>query len=253
MNAAVVGLSVAACVFAGGLSGLRLHRVLPEAHLTKETQEAVRLATTMLSVLTSLVLGLLIATAKGSSDAMDHEMRGYAADLILLDGALRDYGADADAARALLRRYTVRTLQDVWQRPGGLPAALDDVPAGALLDQARQAVRAPSPDDAGQRWLRDQGLQTATSLLRQRRQMIEQAGPSVRPVLLAVVVCWIVAIFAGFGLNAPRNATVAGAFLVCSLAIGGAVFLILEMDSPFEGVLRISDRPMLDALAHMGP
>ena len=253
MNAAVVGLSVAACVFAGGLAGLRLHRVLPQAHLTKETQEVVRLATSMLSVLTSLVLGLLIATAKGTSDAVDHEMRGHAADLIVLDGALRDYGGDAAAARALLRRYTDRTVQDVWQRPGDPQAALDDVPAGALLDQVRQAVRALSPDDAGQRWLRDQALQTATSLLRQRRQMIEQAGPSVRPVVLAVVVCWIVAIFAGFGLNAPRNATVAGAFLVCSLAIGGAVFLILEMDSPLDGVLRISARPMLGALAHMEP
>ena len=145
------------------------------------------------------------------------------------------------------------TAQEVRGRPGGLPAELDDVLAGALLDQVRQAVRSLSPDDAGQRWLRDQALQTATSLLRQRRQMIEQAGPSVRPLVLAVVVCWIVAIFAGFGLDAPRHATVAGAFLVCSLAIGGAVFLILEMDDPFEGVLRISARPMLDALAHMGP
>jgi len=158
-----------------------------------------------------------------------------------------------EAARACCRRYPVRPLKASWQRRGGGSAARDDEPAGALLDQARRAVRALSPDDAGQRWLRDQALQAATSLLRQRRQMIEHAGPSVRPVVLAVVVCWIVAIFAGFGLNAPRNATVAGAFLVCSLAIGGAVFLILEMDSPFEGVLRISARPMLDALAHMGP
>src|SRR3712207_4137033 len=117
MNAVAVGLSVAACVFAGGLSGLLLHRVLPETHLTKETQEVVRLGNTMLSVLTSLVLGLLIATAKESYDTIDHEMRGYAADLILLDGTLRNYGGDAAAVRSLLRRYTVRTLGDVWQRP----------------------------------------------------------------------------------------------------------------------------------------
>lgn len=253
MNAAAVGLLVAACVFAGGLFGLRLHRFLPEAHLTKDTQDAVRLATSMLSVLTSLVLGLLIATAKGYSDTIDREMRGHAAELILLDGALRDYGADAEAARGLLRRYALQTVQDVWRRPGASAADLDDVPAGALLERARQAVRALAPADAGRRWLQDQALQTATSLLRQRWQMIEQAGPSVRPVVLAIVVCWIVAIFAGFGLNAPRNATVAASFFVCALAIGGAVFLILEMDSPLDGVLRIPARPMLDALAHLGP
>ena len=58
-------------------------------------------------------------------------------------------------------------------------------------------------------------------------------------------------IFASFGLNAPRNATVIAAFLICSLAIGGAIFLVLEMDSPFEGVLRISPAPMANALSHM--
>jgi hypothetical protein len=253
MNAAAVGLLVVACVFAGGLFGLRLHRFLPETHLTKETQDVVRLAIGMLSVLTSLVLGLLIATAKGYSDTIDREMRGHAAELILLDGTLRDYGADADEARGLLRLYAGRTLRDVWRTPGGSPADLDDVSTGALLERARRAVRALSPADAGRRWLQDQALQSTTSLLRQRWQMIEQAGPSVRPVLLAIVVCWIVAIFAGFGLNAPRNATVAASFLMCAMAIGGAVFLILEMDSPLGGMLRIPARPMLEALARMEP
>jgi hypothetical protein len=90
-------------------------------------------------------------------------------------------------------------------------------------------------------------------LLRQRWILIEQAGHSVRPVVLFVLVAWTVAIFISFGLNAPRNATVAGAFLMCSFAIGGAVFLILEMDSPFEGMLRLAAQPMLNALAQLDP
>lgn len=253
MNAVAVGLFVAACVFASGLFGLRLRSFLPETHLTKDTQDVVRLATGMLSMLTALVLGLLIATAKGYSDTIDREMRGHAAELILLDGTLRDYGADADAARELLRRYAVRTVQDVWRRSGDSPVDLNDASAGALLERVRRAVRALSPADAGPRWLQDQALQTTTTLLRQRWQMIEQTGPSVRPVLLVIVVCWITAIFAGFGLDAPRNATVAVSFLMCALAIGGAVFLILEMDSPLDGLLRIPARPMLNALARMEP
>lgn len=253
MSAGAAGLLVAACVFAGALFGLHLHRFLPANHLTKETQDVVRLGTGVVSVLASLVLGLLIATAKTASDTTDREIRGYAADLILLDGTLRSYGGGAAVPRALLRRSTVRTLQDIWPKPGDRFAGLDDAPAGMLLEQVQQAIRALMPADAGQRWLQDQALQMATSLLRQRWMLIEQAGPSVRPIVVAVLVSWIVAIFASFGLNAPRNATVVAAFLVCSLAIGGAVFLVLEMDSPFQGVLRLSDRPMLSALAHMGP
>jgi hypothetical protein len=221
--------------------------------LTKETQDVVRLGTGMVSVLASLVFGLLIATAKSASDTTDREMRSYATDLILLDRTLRSYGEGAALPRALLRRSTARTIQDIWPMPGGHVVGLDDVSAGRMLEQVQEAIRAMNPVGAEQRLIRDQALQTATSLLRQRWILIEQAGHSVRPVVLFVLVAWTVAIFISFGLNAPRNATVAGAFLMCSLAIGGAVFLILEMDSPFEGVLRLAAQPMLNALAQMDP
>jgi hypothetical protein len=52
-------------------------------------------------------------------------------------------------------------------------------------------------------------------------------------------------------IDEPRNGTVLIAFLICSLAIGGAVFLILEMDRPLDGVMQISSWPMQNALAHM--
>ena len=64
---------------------------------------------------------------------------------------------------------------------------------------------------------------------------------------------WITLLFVSFGLNAPRNGTVVVAFLVCSLAIGASIFLILEMDNPFTGTLKIPGEPMVSALAHMEP
>jgi hypothetical protein len=253
MNVTAISLLVTACVFAGGVFGLQLHRWLPERHLTKETQDVVRLGTGMVSVLASLVFGLLIATAKSASDTTDREMRSYATDLILLDRMLRSYGEGAASPRALLRRSTARTIQDIWPMPGGHVLGLDDVSAVRMMEQVQEAIRAMNPVGAEQRSIRDQASQTATSLLRQRWILIEQAGHSVRPVVLFVLVSWTVAIFISFGLNAPRNATVAGAFLMCSFAIGGAVFLILEMDSPFEGMLRLAAQPMLNALAQMDP
>jgi hypothetical protein len=40
-------------------------------------------------------------------------------------------------------------------------------------------------------------------------------------------------------------------FLCCSLAIGSAIFLILELDNPFSGILRIPSRPVETSLTHM--
>jgi hypothetical protein len=75
----------------------------------------------------------------------------------------------------------------------------------------------------------------------------------VQPITLAILVSWIMVIFGSFGLNAPRNATVIAAFFVCAGAIGGSVFLILEMDQPMQGALKITSAPMRDAFAHMRP
>jgi hypothetical protein len=40
--------------------------------------------------------------------------------------------------------------------------------------------------------------------------------------------------------------------LVCALSVSGSIFLLLELNGPFDGAIRISSSPMLDALAHLG-
>jgi len=251
MSSITVSLLVAGCIFAGGLGGLYLHRVLPAHHQTKETQDVVRLGIGMLSVLASLVLGLLIATAKTSYDSTDHAIRGYAAELALLNEILRDYGGAASVPRDLLRRYTERMLQDGWPENGARPAGLAGDGSEQLLERVREAIRALKPTDGGQRSLQERASDINVDLLRDRWLLIEQQGPSVQRVVLVILVSWVAVIFASFGMNAPRNGTVLATFLICSLAIGGAVFLILEMDRPLDGVMQISSWPLRNALAQM--
>jgi hypothetical protein len=251
MSAIAASVLVAACVFAGGLAGLYLHRLLPPDHHTKETQEVVRLGIGMLSVLASLVLGLLIATAKTSYDSADHAIRGYAAELALLNETLRDYGGEASVPRDLLRDYTRRVLQDGWPEDGKRAAALADDNADRLLEHVREAIRALKPIDSGQRSLQTQASDVNVNLLRQRWLLIEQQEPNVQRMVLVILLSWVTVIFASFGMNAPRNGTVVVTFLICSLAIGGAIFLILEMDQPWGGVMQISSWPLRNALAQM--
>ncbi len=253
MSSFAISLLVALFVFAGGILGLVLHRFLPASHLTKETKEVVQLGTGMLAVMASLVLGLLIASAKSNYDRTEHDIRSYAAELILLNETLRDYGDDAAAPRALLRQYTAQALEDNWPSSTDHPVLMEDQSSGMILEHVREAIRALTPVDAGQRWLQRQALRISVSLLRQRWLLIEQNDTSVKPIVVIVVVCWISLIFASFGMNAPRNGTVVGAFLVCALSIGAAIFLILEMDDPFSGIMKIPSAPMVEALAHMVP
>lgn len=250
MNTIAISLLVAACVFSGGVAGLFLHRVLSPSTLTKDTQDVVRLSIGMLSVLSSLVLGLLIATAKTAYDINDHAVRRYAAELALLNETLRDYGGPASAPRDKLRQYTDTLLSDIWTKNGTAPN-LNDNRAWVLMENVREEVRALQPIDDGQKWLRDQALAINVNLLRDRYLLIGEQGPSVSPMVLAILVSWITVIFVSFGLNAPRNGIVVAAFLVCSLAIGGSIFLILEMDRPLDGIMQISSVPFKNVRARM--
>ena len=58
-------------------------------------------------------------------------------------------------------------------------------------------------------------------------------------------------LFGSFGLFAPRNGTTVGALLICALSIALSIFLILEMDDPFGGAMRVSEAPVRHALAEI--
>jgi hypothetical protein len=89
-------------------------------------------------------------------------------------------------------------------------------------------------------------------VLRTRWPLFGRSGGSVSRIFLAVVIFWLSMTFASFGLSAPRNATVMTVFVISSLSVGAAVFLILELDGPFEGIIRISSEPIRFALTHLG-
>jgi membrane-bound ClpP family serine protease len=115
-----------------------------------------------------------------------------------------------------------------------------------------EKIQALSPRDDAQRSLQAQSLSMVIGLIQTRWLMYEQGASSVSEPMLAILVFWLIAIFISFGLFAPRNATVITALFVAGLSVSGAIFLILEMYTPFDGVIKISSAPLRAALAHLG-
>jgi hypothetical protein len=95
-------------------------------------------------------------------------------------------------------------------------------------------------------------MQIGAELGRTRSLLLEQTGGTIPMPFLIVLVFWFTMIFISFGLFAPSNSTVISVLLVCALSVAGAIFLILELDRPFEGLIKISEAPLRDALAHLG-
>src|SRR4249919_2069107 len=99
MNSTVIALASAGCIFTGALLGLALQRFLPSHHLSKETQDVVKLSAGTIATLTALVLGLLINSAKGSFDTINNSIVQTSVKIIVLDQALATYGPETKPAR----------------------------------------------------------------------------------------------------------------------------------------------------------
>jgi hypothetical protein len=248
-----IGLLVLACVFGGALTGMLLGRVLPPHHLGDETRNVLTLASGTLSVLSALVIGLLMSYAKGDFDAQTKVVQKVAADLILLDRVMRQYGPETGESRDFLRRYTTLKIALTWPEKNAADGPrLDDPAALEMLEGIQAELRGLIPQGEAQRWLQSRALEIGGDLAEERWLLAAEDEGSIPRPFLATLVFWLSILFAGFGLFAPRHATVVVAMFVCALSLSAAIFLILEMDRPFDGFVTVSAAPMRTALAHMG-
>jgi len=109
-----------------------------------------------------------------------------------------------------------------------------------------------SPQNDAQRLRQVQALQLSTDLAQKRWLLVEQSGGSIPMPFVVLLTFWVTVIFVSFGLFAPSNATVIVTLFVCALSVSGALYLILELDQPFEGLMQISSTPLRNVLTHLG-
>jgi hypothetical protein len=245
-----IGIMAFLAVFGGVLAGMLVRGLLPDHHRSKETEDAIKLGMGVIATMSALVIGLLIASAKNWFDTKDGEVNQLSSDMILLDRQMAHYGPQTKDARELLRQYVVYKITTTWPQEAAQPATNPD--GWRLLEDVQGRLRALTPENDAQRWLRTSALDISGNLARVRWLLrVQTAAPLPQPFVL-VLVLWLTLIYASFGLFAPRNTTALVALGVSSLSIAGAIFLILEMADPFVGPIHVSSVPMHEALAMLG-
>ena len=81
-----------------------------------------------------------------------------------------------------------------------------------------------------------------------RLQLFTQAGRSIPTPFLVIMVFWLSAIFVSATLFARANIVVTISLFVGALSFAGAIFLVLELDDPFTGLMGISSSILRSAL-----
>lgn len=229
-----------------------LRAVLPEPHLTGDSKDVMKLGTGLIATMSALVLGLLIASAKSSFDSQRAAFQQLATNVILLDRALARYGPETKQARAVLRQSAATMLQRLWPEDGSASSKMDALEVTTSGSELYSAIRDLTPQKEAQRAAQTQALQLGTELGRTYwmwRQADETAIP--RPFLV-VLIFWLSVLFISFGLFSARNMTVIVVLLVCALSVAGALFLIVDLDNPFDGLIQVSSAPLQNAVAQVG-
>jgi Protein of unknown function (DUF4239) len=244
-----ISLIVFICIFGGAVLGIVLHAVLPQHHLSAESKDIVKLGMGLVGTMAALVLGLLVASAKSSYDTQSAEVTQLTTNVSLLDRILAHYGPETKEARNLLRETIARVVSQIWVEDGAStgPASPQSAGGEVLYDKIQEL----SPKDGSQRSLKTQALSIVMETGKLRQLMFTQGTAAVSIPLLVVLVAWLTVIFISFGLFAPFNATVVSSLFISALSVSGAIFLILDMYTPYTGVIGISSAPLQIALAQL--
>jgi hypothetical protein len=250
MSYIIVSAITFCLIFGAGLLGMLLRKVLPEDHLSDRSEDVVKLGMGLIGTMAALVLGLLIASAKGTYDAQSSALLQMSAKVISLDRTLALYGPEAKEPREVLHDEVVNMLDRLWPRQMSRMAEL--APSGGLSGALYDSIEGLSPKDDRQRLLRSEGLSLATEITQARWLMFEQGTLMVSKPLVVVLVFWLTFIFLSWGLFAPVNGTVISTFFVAAASVSAAIFLVQEMYMPYAGIIRISSVPIRAALSQLG-
>jgi hypothetical protein len=247
MNIAVTILFL--CLVGVTLLGRRVSRYLPEDQLSADSKDAVKLAMGFIATMTAVLLGLLITSAKGNFDTEQSEVMQMASKVAFLDRVLTLYGPEAADARLKLRDVVADGVRRMW------PAKRSDRVQSAPNEQAGDtfyvAIHLLSPHDDSQRALKTEVATLMVDIGQLRSLLQAQSIPSVSKPLLIALISWLVVIFFGFSLVAPPNATTTLALVASAFSVACALLLILELDHPFGGLIRIPSEPMNNVLNHL--
>jgi hypothetical protein len=253
MKDLLISLLVFVLIFGGALAGMAVRPRLSENHLNSDSKDVVKLTAGLIGTLAALVLGLLIASAKGTFDQKTSQVRQMTANIILLDDLLAQYGPEAAPLRKLLRQSIPPLADRIWHEEGlspGKPVRFESTAESAAFEDQLQRL---SPNNDVQRSLQSRAIAAFTDGAQTRLQLFAQTGGSIPTPFLVILVFWLGAIFASVTLFARANLVVMAALSICALSFACAIFLVLELVDPFAGLMGISSATLRSALLPLSP
>jgi len=241
--------------FAAILVGMFIARFtlwfLPEKKLPDDSKEIIKTAAGLIATMVALIIGLLVSSSKGSYDSTNSGITQMGAKAILLYRVLMRYGPETRDLRQPLIESLEFAIERVWPSESGKPADLETLEKKVSLEAIYDKILALEPTSEAQKLQKGQALQLINDILQSRWLLIEQMQNQLPWLFIAMLILWLSILYFLFTLLSPGNFISRTALTFCALSICSGLFLILEMNRPFVGMIRASKAPLEKALQIM--
>lgn len=248
----VLGFIAFACIYGAALGGIVLGRVRQETFSRPEVRDVLKSARDVIVGVSALTLGLLVATAKTSFDEKNAQLRTVASRAAMLDRTLYAFGPEANDARKLVRVF-VQTAIEKIDRAEAQGVGAEFGRQGTLLEDLYSKILQIDAADATKSALKNDAIGIAREINLSRWMIQESVGSSIQTPLYFLLLFWLVCIFLDLGVLAPCRPTSFVALALAALAMTGAIYLALEFDRPYQGLIKVSASPLKLALVQLMP
>ena len=234
-------------IFSSSIIGLLVQRILPDSHLSDKSLDTLKASRGVVIFVAALTLGLLISAAKTSFDSKTDSIRLQSAKLVSLGRILNDFGPSAEDMRIPLRRY-IEDQIDRMEKVFNKGASFDDVLKSVRIVSLRSIFSGLRPSNKEQEFLKSSALNLANETEELRWRVYEELGSHLQLPVFCVLIFWLMCIFFSLGIAAPMNYSIISGFVLSSLSMTGAIYLMLELDMPYNGLITVSIEPLKIAL-----
>lgn len=251
MTSLIIASIALSCIVAGCGIGMLLRKRIPDHHTRDDSKDIIKTVAGMMATLVALVIGLLVSSAKSSFDAANAGITSGGAKVITLDRLLARYGPEAKAARDQLRKSVEDSIRRVWPADGSA-IKLAGPEEATEMEKVFDRLRELDPKNDAQRYLQIQSVGIGNELMQTNWTLVEQSQNSLPILFLVALISWLTVLYAIFGILTPWNRTTGASLFISALSMAGAIFLILELNRPMAGMIKVPSAPLDNALLIIG-
>jgi hypothetical protein len=245
-----VAVAIFLLMILGTIVGLALNPVLEAHHLSENYKELLRGNRSVIVQLLAVTLGLLIAQSLSSFEQKSGVLKAQASDIIALDHVLKQFGVGAEGAKAELHKAISDEIAKIEATVKNESEASHEV-ARIAMEPLRGSLLNLSPKNANQDYLKTRALALGEEIISARWKIYEQMNSEIQWPLVAVFVFWLVTVYFSFGVLTPRDGVLMVGLFLSALSLAAAVYLVIELDTPYQGLVSISSKPLKSAINHL--